>query len=150
MDFREHWVPVKEDPDYEVSNLGNVRNRRNGRLLSQSLNDENGYYRVYLHRKKYYVHRLVYHAFFDCEIDGYEINHIDGNKKNNHIANLERCTHEDNMKHAVRTGLYRQKGRRYPMRIVYCRDCMHKDECHIYTPLKPRFYCADGQLERDI
>lgn len=89
MDFRERWVPVKEDPDYEVSNRGNVRRRKDDRLLSQSLNKEGGYLRVYLNRRKYYTHLIVYHAFFNCDISKRDIKHIDGDRTNNNLANLE-------------------------------------------------------------
>lgn len=89
MDFREHWIPVKEDPDYEVSNLGNVRRRKDGRLLSQSLSREGGYLQVYLNRRKYYTHRIVYHAFFNCDISKLAVKHRDGDRTNNILANLE-------------------------------------------------------------
>lgn len=86
--IKEVWVVAKEDSDYEVSNFGRIRRVKDGKLLAQSLNKKNGYYRVYLNRKKYYVHVLVYNGFFE----GYGrtgIRHIDGNKRNNFIGNLE-------------------------------------------------------------
>ena len=85
---KEIWVALKEDSDYEASNLGRIRKVKDAKLLAQSLNKKNGYYRVYLHRKRYYVHRLVFNAFFDGA-DDRPIRHIDGNKRNNFIGNLE-------------------------------------------------------------
>lgn len=85
---REVWVEIRGDPDYEVSNHGNVRRKRDGRLLSQSLNKPGGYFRVALKRKKHLVHRLVFGSFFETCTDE-PIVHIDGNKQNNFIGNLK-------------------------------------------------------------
>jgi hypothetical protein len=52
-----------------------------------------------------YVHRLVASAFLANNQSKPEVNHIDGNKDNNHILNLEWVTKSENMQHAVRTGL---------------------------------------------
>ena len=49
-------------------------------------------------RKKYYVHRLVYETFIGPIPDGYEIDHIDCNKTNNSIDNLQLLTRKENMK----------------------------------------------------
>lgn len=51
------------------------------------------------------VHRLVYEAFCGCT--DLEVNHIDGDKANNSLANLEVCTRKENMEHAKRKGLFR-------------------------------------------
>ena len=58
--------------------------------------------------KKFYVHRLVYFTFHkEFEINDYskEVNHIDGDKTNNKLENLELVTHSENLKHAVKNGL---------------------------------------------
>lgn len=51
------------------------------------------------------VHRIVYEAFVGEIPKGLQINHMDGNKQNNHISNLELCTPSENTKHAYATGL---------------------------------------------
>lgn len=70
---------------------------------------KNGYYVVNLNKNgKYhqrYVHSLVAEAFFGERPNRYTVNHIDGNKLNNHISNLDYCTYLENNKHAVEMGL---------------------------------------------
>jgi hypothetical protein len=75
--------------------------------------DKNGYCVVDLYkgneRKKCKVHRIVMEAFKPnknaCKLD---VNHIDGNKKNNNLLNLEWCTRKENINHAVKSGLTSQ------------------------------------------
>ena len=55
------------------------------------------------------VHRLVANAFIKNTKNYKEVNHIDGNKKNNKVENLEWCNRSQNMQHAVRLGLKPKK-----------------------------------------
>lgn len=94
---------------YQVSNLGRVKsNLRKGRILKPSTTHD-GYYNLTLSKngqlKTYRVHRLVCSAFISNPLNKSEVNHIDGNKKNNSIENLEWCTRSENAKHAHKTGL---------------------------------------------
>ena len=91
--------------EYEASNLGRIRNAKTKRVLKGSPNQK-GYMRVCL--PKYgtrFAHRVIASAFLKRPDGCTEINHKDGNKKNNRIDNLEWCTHAENMQHAARTGL---------------------------------------------
>lgn len=120
--MEEVWLPVFGlDYGYEVSNLGRVRSTRERiynlpcRMLSQ-FPDRNGRWRVTLRgshgepKRNYYVHRLVA-ATFMCPTNGRDqINHIDGNPRNNHLSNLEWCTQLENQQHARQTGLVYQHG----------------------------------------
>ena len=106
---------------YEVSNLGNVKaltrrkncNRGYGMIkehIMKQTTANSQYYRVPLtnndHIKKYFlVHRLVATSFIENPNNLPEINHIDGNKLNNNLDNLEWCDREYNMKHAYKMGL---------------------------------------------
>lgn len=57
-------------------------------------------------KKTYRVHRLVMMAFKPIQnMDKLEVNHIDGDKKNNALKNLEWCSSSENQKHAFQTGL---------------------------------------------
>ena len=79
-----------------------------GRFLKTT--DRNGYNRVILSTysegmKTFNVHRLVGLAFLPPQEGKELINHIDGNRKNNHISNLEWVNYKGNYDHAVQTGL---------------------------------------------
>ena len=92
---------------YTVSDTGEIWSRR-GRLVKQQISNV-GYLRVELWRdgigRKYSVHRLVAEAFV-LNPDGHtEVNHLDGDKTNNHASNLEWTTRSGNQKHAYRLGL---------------------------------------------
>lgn len=99
---------------YQVSNTGKIRNAVKGRELKGWVND-NGYQKVILKkgdgREEWRVHRLVALVFIP-QIEGKPyVNHIDGNKLNNNVDNLEWCTFSENMLHAYRTGLIPSKKR---------------------------------------
>lgn len=55
-------------------------------------------------RKQFYVHRLVAMMFIPNTINLPDINHIDGDKSNNHVSNLEWITKSENSKHAFNNG----------------------------------------------
>ena len=105
----EVWMPVKEFIEYDISSYGRIRNSKTKVILKPYIT-KNGYQQVKLFNESKhhprYIHRLVAEAFFDGHHEGLEINHIDGNKENNFIGNLECCTHSENTRHAIRTGLF--------------------------------------------
>ena len=107
---KEKWREIPGyDGDYEVSNLGRVRSykRRKPTILSGGVKT---YVHVALSNKKrersyYSVAGLVAEEFIHERQEGMEINHIDGNKLNNSVCNLEYVTPSENVLHAFRTGL---------------------------------------------
>jgi HNH endonuclease/NUMOD4 motif len=88
--------------NYEISNLGNVRNATTKKLLSFWY-DKDGYSRVTIQlmgkRKNYGVHRLVALAFLPNIDNKPTVNHNDANKKNNNVSNLEWATHQEQVDH---------------------------------------------------
>lgn len=90
---------------YEVFTNGQVisHNRKKGQLLKQGTNTA-GYKFVILcdkqgNKKFKLVHRLVAEAFLSNPKNLPQVNHIDGNKLNNDVSNLEWCTNADNHRH---------------------------------------------------
>ena len=126
----EIWKPIPEfEGLYEVSNFGNVRSldrkviQKNafgtysdviykGQLLKFN-KAKNGYLyftaRSQTSNKTLKPHRLVAILFVENPHMYLEVNHIDGNKENNHYTNLEWCTSKQNKQHAVNIGLMNNK-----------------------------------------
>lgn len=120
----EVWQKLEEFGDYQISNFGNVKSSdfemktptgkkwiRKGKLL-KPYKSKKGYLIVDLRingkRKIMSVHRLVALAYIPNPQNKPQINHIDGNKENNNVYNLEWCTNTENQLHAFKNGL--QKG----------------------------------------
>lgn len=89
---------------YSVSENGEVRNNELKRNL-KTAETYNGYLRVRINKKMIRVHRLVAELFIENPNGCTQVNHKDGNKKNNHFSNLEWCTAKENIAHAYKTGL---------------------------------------------
>ena len=112
----ETWKPINGYPNYEVSDLGNVRSlnwRNEGKPKELYLKPHNkGYRQVELvnadGKKMLLVHRLVAKAFVPNPNNYPLVNHIDSNRSNNNAENLEWCTQSQNMLHAY--ALPRNKG----------------------------------------
>lgn len=91
---------------YQVSTLGRVKNSRTGRVLKVG-KIGNGYLIVNLYkdgkRTNYKVHRLVAQAFIPNPQNKPQVNHIDEDKENNYVENLEWSTAKENNNHGTRT-----------------------------------------------
>lgn len=89
---------------YEVSDTGLVRNKVSGKILKPG-KDGKGYLRVRLYKdgewKMYRIHRLVAEAFIPNPLNLPQVNHIDQNKSNNNVDNLEWCTSQYNIDYSL-------------------------------------------------
>ena len=98
----EKWKDIRGfEGKYAVSDHGRVKHLPDGHILKPRIHTH-GYLRVNLKKKDYYIHRLVANAFlFDVKP---EVNHIDLNKTNNNVSNLEWCTRGENIAHGYKMG----------------------------------------------
>ena len=99
-----------KNTNYEISNIGNLRNKKTKRILKLHINKQ-GYYCVVVsfgsrkNKKCFKIHRLVAETFIKKINGKLIVNHIDGNKLNNDKNNLEWCTNKENYHHSVKIGL---------------------------------------------
>jgi hypothetical protein len=105
MEGIKEWRSVKDYDNYEVNNLGQVRNKETGRILKASC--KGGYLVVGLSSKGKVktnsVHRIVAICFIDNPENKPQVNHIDKNRSNNNVNNLEWCTSSENAIHKCLT-----------------------------------------------
>ena len=102
------WKEVKGyEGLYWVSENGEIKNAKE--QMKTQKEDKDGYRKVWLSKSSkktpFFVHRLVAMAFLENPNNKPIVNHVNGNKKNNHISNLEWCTRSENDKHAFKLGL---------------------------------------------
>ena len=108
----EKWIKIC-DTHYEINEYGVIRNTNTKKDLKPHLDSRKRYFMVILTlkidgvlcQKSKLVHRLVCQAFKENNYNKPCVNHIDGNKQNNHYSNLEWCTYSENNIHAIKTGL---------------------------------------------
>lgn len=109
--FIDHPIIVANK--YMISSYGRVLNTDSGKILKGSDPKHNGGYITYCligndgRKHDYLAHRLVIGTFNGYQND-MEVNHIDANKSNNHIDNLEYVTRLGNAQHAASHGLYQR------------------------------------------
>ncbi len=101
----EQWKIINKEPRYQISDLGNVLNIETGKFKSVRY-DKDGYPRVTLYPsgKTYTIHRLIMENFTDEPIWDAYVNHIDSNRANSVLSNLEWVTAAGNSQHMVKSG----------------------------------------------
>lgn len=106
--LNEEWIDLYIDDLYSISSFGRIINKKTKRLIK--CDNSQKYVRVSLRDKKhYYLHRLVYCSFTgDINLEGYVIDHIDSNTKNNALNNLQKITQQENCLKQGRFNDYRK------------------------------------------
>jgi hypothetical protein len=116
----EIWLPINKEIGspinigeyYDVSSLGRIRNKEN-KIFNTHLNDR-GYMTITLRicgwSRTYKAHSLVASTFHPNEFNESQVNHKNGKKRDNSAKNLEWVSREQNIKHAIDTGLIKSIG----------------------------------------
>lgn len=111
MNSEENWKLVNEvsklkiKGEYYISDKGNFYSTFSKRCIKPQ-KDHKGYYYVEIGRKKYKVHRLVAKYFLPNPNNLPQVNHIDCDKSNNNVTNLEWVTNRENYEHALKMGTF--------------------------------------------
>lgn len=163
--MKEIWKQVKENPDYYVSNMGRVKtidhlvwckvnnsySVRKGRFCIPTNNNSKKYWRVGIQiqgkQKHFSIHRLVANAFIPNPNNLPQVNHIDGNKNNNCVNNLEWCTNEYNRKHAILNNLmFSEKYKENCSKACNFRKLTYEQILFIRKEYKNRQFTKKGEL----
>lgn len=138
--MEEIWKDVKEHEGiYQASNLGRIRSNQrqvkrgdyyltiNEKIMTPVIS-QNGYLTVSLSKQnkkiRFLIHRLVFDAFIGIN-SGLEVNHINGDKKDNSLINLELISHKENIIHAFKTGLSKSFGQTHNMAKISEQDAIN-------------------------
>lgn len=128
--MEEIWKDIKGFENYQISNLGHIKNIKYHRQQKSQIlkphQKENGYLSITLSKngktKIFYIHRLVANYFVDNKAGKPCVNHKDGCRNNNIAENLEWVTHSENTKHS-----YRELGYKISKETIQKRVQTHKN-----------------------
>ncbi len=95
-----NYVFVKADGSFRI-----VSKKSGKEWITYGSNSRRGYKRIKLFNKEYLAHRIIAETFIPNPENKPQVNHIDGNKTNNDVSNLEWVTSSENRRHAFDTGL---------------------------------------------
>lgn len=105
----EQWKEYDNFSNYLISTTGRVWSKHKNRVMAQFVQNS-GYMQIQIvsdsgRQTRFLVHRLVALTWISNPLQKKYVNHIDGNKLNNDVSNLEWCTNSENIKHARLSGL---------------------------------------------
>lgn len=129
--MKEIWKSIEDFADkYEISNLGRIRNKKTNHIYKNT-NQYGDYFTIILyddrHKRSTRIHREVAKAFIPNPNNYPCVNHIDMNKQNNTVDNLEWCTYSHNTKDAINKGANTMSGFN-----KYNKEKAHKKYGYIY------------------
>ena len=126
--MQEEWV-VLEDNRYQVSNFGRVKSPQK-RDVYYGSNDSTGYRTLTFNGKTHSVHQLVAINFIPNPEMKPDVNHIDSDKTNNHISNLEWVTKSENSIHTVESGTHCSNNRLTNENIILIKQMLLENISH--------------------
>lgn len=127
------WKEINGHEGYYISYMGDVFNKKRGKMLKPQLVAWGNYLGVTLGvGNAKLVHRLVAEHFVENPMNYPIVNHIDGRKWNNAFINLEWCTHKQNIIHAVQTGLRKTRLPTYQKDIIRDSPLSNKELAELY------------------
>jgi len=97
----EEYKTIQGYENYEISNLGNVRNKTTNKILKPHITTT-GYYEIKLIKKHFKIHKLLGLYFLENPNNLKCIDHIDRCKTNNNLDNLRWCSYSDNSKNKTK------------------------------------------------
>lgn len=111
MNIDDDWRLIPGHPDYRINKNGDFESKKRGDWKRMHPTpDGGGYLQAFMcekgkmHVRK--VHKLMQDVFFEPDPEKPEINHINGNKRDNRLENLEQCSRLENQHHACEHGLW--------------------------------------------
>lgn len=138
---------------YKINEKGEVYNTLTKNYIKGDINNF-GYYRVCLWdnkiKKRFFRHRLVAEYFIPNPLNKQFVNHIDGNKSNNNVSNLEWCNKSENEKHAYKLGLKPKQG--IPFICIFKDKTLklYLDQYHASKDLKCTQSCISKYLSKGL
>lgn len=163
----EIWKPIENfEHSYQISNFGRIKSLprkviyRDGRIRSYNekiLNlriDPKGYYFISLYKNTILIqeriHRLVAKAFIPNPENKPCVNHLDSDRLNNNLINLEWCTYSENTKHGVKQGNIKNPAKKITEEIVLEIRNYNKNNKITQDKLGDMFNLSQTQISRII